>query len=238
MVKEHKLFIATPAFGFQTYINYTNSILQFVSTPAPDDLKYSTAFHIHAGSALVTHARNDCVDKFLKTDATKLLFIDADMGFKPEDIWRLLRKDEDLALAPYITKALTGPKDSKFIIKFADEENPVIQEDGFVEIKAGPTGFMMIDRSVFTKMKEAYPENLSFMSQIQNGKVVETNDYPTFFDCITEKDVGALGEDISFCKRWTDLGGKIWADTKASLTHYGTFSFQGQLGQSFQATRS
>ncbi len=232
MVKEHKLFIATPAFGFQAYINYINSVIEFATTPAPSDLKYSTAFHIHAGSALITHARNDCVDKFLKSDATKLLFIDADMGFKPENIWRLLRKDADIALAPYITKALTGPSDSKFIIKFANEEEPVMDEDGFIEILAGPTGFMMIDRSVFTKMSEAYPENLAYMSQIQNSEIVSTNNYPTFFDCITTKEDGALGEDISFCRRWTKLGGKIWADSQAALTHFGTFSFQGQLAQS------
>tara|TARA_R100000231_G_scaffold3019_1_gene5539 strand:+ start:1583 stop:2299 length:717 start_codon:yes stop_codon:yes gene_type:complete len=233
--KHHKILIATPAFGFQTFVNYTNSVLKFASAQPPSDLSYEAIFHIHAGSALISHARNDCVKKFLSTDATKLLFIDADIGFDPENIWRLLRKDADIALAPYITKSLKGPKHSKFVLKFS-KTNPEIEDDGFVEVLSGPTGFMMIDREVFKKLDRECPSANTRMTQIQNGKVVEDLNYPTYFDCITHEKEGALGEDISFCKKWEETGGVIWADTEAALTHYGTFCFQSQLALSFKGT--
>tara|TARA_Y100001938_G_scaffold140406_1_gene208538 strand:- start:147 stop:860 length:714 start_codon:yes stop_codon:yes gene_type:complete len=230
--KEHRLFIATPAFGFQTYVNYVNSVVSFIAASRPKDLKYSTSFHLHSGGALISHARNDIVDKFLKTDCTKILFIDADIGFEPEDIWRLLRKDVDLALAPYLTKNLSNPNESKFILKFKDKTP---DEDGFVKITRGPAGFMMVDRNVFTKMAKAYPEKITYSTQIQDGKLVETKNFPAFFDCITCEEEGALGEDISFCKRWTDIGGEIYCDTIAALSHLGTFRFRGQLGKSLEA---
>lgn len=231
--KHHKIFVATPAFGFQTYINYVNGILTSISAKQPEDLSYSFNFHIHAGGALISYARNECVRRFLDSDCTKLLFIDADIGFGPENIWRLLRKDVDFALAPYVTKALNKLEDSRFILSFGDEDLQV-EQDGFVEVTSGPAGFMMLDRSVFDKMKQAYPECETKMVHLQNGKSVTTDNYTTFFDCIVDKELGSLGEDISFCRRWTEMGGKIYCDTQAALTHYGIFSFQGQLAQSIK----
>tara|TARA_S200002703_G_scaffold140504_1_gene131785 strand:+ start:212 stop:943 length:732 start_codon:yes stop_codon:yes gene_type:complete len=228
--KHHKVFIATPAFGYQTFVNYTNSLINVLSTTPPSDISFSITIHLHSGSAMISHARNDCVKYFLDGEYTKLLFIDADIGFKPNDFWRLLRRDEDIAFAPYITKNITGPAQSKFVLKFKDPDNKIIQPDGFIEALSGPTGFMMIDRKAFTKLDEAYPDSGTRMTQIKNGEVVEDLNYPSYFDCITHETQGALGEDISFCKKWEEMGGTMWADTEAALTHYGAYSFQSQLG--------
>lgn len=228
--KHHKVFIATPAFGYQTFVNYTNSLINVLSTTPPSDISFNLTIHLHSGSAMISHARNDCVKHFLDGEYTKLLFIDADIGFKPNDFWRLLRRDEDIAFAPYITKNITGPAQSKFVLKFKDPDNKIIQPDGFIEALSGPTGFMMIDRKAFTKLDEAYPDSGTRMTQIKNGEVVEDLNYPSYFDCITHETQGALGEDISFCKKWEEMGGTMWADTEAALTHYGTYSFQSQLG--------
>tara|TARA_R100000654_G_scaffold59939_1_gene86676 strand:+ start:1504 stop:2277 length:774 start_codon:yes stop_codon:yes gene_type:complete len=232
-IKHHKIFVATPAFGYQAYINYVNGLLATVAAQPPKDLSYSFHFHIHAGGALISYARNECVRKFLESDCNKMLFIDADIGFGPQDVWRLLRKDVEFAMAPYITKSLNSLEDSRFILSFGQEDLQV-DGDGFVEVTSGPAGFMMLDRSVFDKMKEAYPECKTKMVALQNGDVMTTDNYTTFFDCIIDKEMGSLGEDISFCKRWQDIGGKIYCDTQASLTHYGIHNFQGQLAKSIE----
>jgi hypothetical protein len=232
-LKQHRIFIATPTYGYQTYINYVNGILNFIAAPPPDDLDYTLNFHIHAGGALVSCARNECVRKFLQTDCTKLLFIDADIGFSAENIWRLLRKDAEFVLAPYVTKSLNNLEDSKFVMSFGDEDQKV-DEDGFVKVTSGPAGFMMLDRSVFTRLEEAYPNSKAKMVHLENGKPTITNDYCTYFDCIVDEEIGALGEDISFCKRWTKIGGEIYCDAYAALTHYGVFNFQGQLAKSIE----
>lgn len=232
--KQHHLFIATPAFGFQVYVNYANGLISFIGTPQPDDLDFTMTFHVHAGGALISHARNDCVHKFLQTDCTKLLFIDADIGFTAENIWRLLRKDEEFVIAPYVTKSLNRKEDSKFILGWPDRD-VVADKDGFVEITSGPAGFMMIDRSVFEKMDKAYPELRTKVQHLQNGEAVQQDNFHTFFDCTVEDTRGSLGEDIAFCKRWTDIGGKIYCDTRAALTHYGVHCFQGQLMQTIEA---
>lgn len=232
--KIHHIFVATPAFGHQVFVNYVNGLVSLIGERQPADLRFTTTFHVHAGGALISHARNDCVHKFLETDCTKLLFIDADIGFSAENVWRMLRKDEEFVISPYVTKALRDKSESKFILGWPDYD-VVADELGFVEISSGPAGFMMIDRSVFDKMDQAYPELISQVSQLQNGVPTLNKGFRTYFDCAVDESKGSLGEDIAFCKRWTDLGGKIYCDTRASLTHYGVHSFSGCLAQTIEA---
>lgn len=232
--QEEHLFIATPAFGYQVYVNYTNGLISFIGTPQPKDLNFTMTFHVHAGGALISHARNDCVHKFLESDCTKLLFIDADIGFTAENIWRLLRKDEDFVIAPYVTKSLHNKDSSKFILGWGNED-VTVDSDGFVEVVSGPAGFMMLDRNVFEKMDAAYPELKTKVQQLRNGAPVEQSSFHTFFDCDVDDTRGSLGEDIAFCKRWVDIGGKIYCDTKAALTHYGVHCFQGNLAETIKA---
>ena len=227
-----KIFIATPTYGYQAYIDYMNGVLNFVASKPPEDLNYTTAVHLHSGSALVTHARNNCVSEFLKTDSTKLMFIDSDIGFEPENIWRLLRKKEDFVLAPYVLKNFLGDERKDFIVHYEDPENIKVDSDGFTEINAGPAGFMMLDRSVFEKLHKAYPEKKVVMRHVIQGKATEDPEYYTYFDCNSIKGQAGSGEDISFCHLWKSIGGKIFCDAEAKLTHCGTRQFSGSLIES------
>ena len=227
--KQVKLFIATPAFGHQVTTNYANSLLKFVSTPHPR-LAVSSAIHMQSGMALVTQARNNCVSYFLNSDCTHFLFIDADIGFEPEAIYRLIEKDVPLCLTPYPVKGYGKDYQLQFIVHFPDKDNVRIQKDGFTEITAGPTGFMMIKREVFEKLAEKYPERKTVNKQLVGNKV-ETMEkgWYTFFETAQDPENGYLGEDISFCRLWTNIGGKIYADTQTPLTHFGSHAFHGSL---------
>ena len=231
--KQIKLFIATPAFGHQVTTNYANSLLKFVSTPHPR-LAVSSAIHMQSGMALVTQARNNCVAYFLNSECTHFLFIDADIGFEPEAIYRLIEKDVPLCLTPYPVKGYGKDYQLQFIVHFPDKDNVRIQKDGFTEITAGPTGFMMIKREVFEKLAEKYPERKTVNKQLVGNKV-ETMEkgWYTFFETAQDPENGYLGEDIAFCRLWTNIGGKIYADTQTPLTHFGSHAFHGSLNMMF-----
>lgn len=231
--KQVKLFIATPAFGHQVTTNYANSLLKFVSTPHPT-LAVSSAIHMQSGMALVTQARNNCVAYFLNSECTHFLFIDADIGFEPEAIYRLIEKDVPLALTPYPVKGYGKDYQLQFIVHFPDKDNVRIDKGGFTEITAGPTGFMMIKREVFEKLAEKYPERKTVNKQLVGNKV-ETMEkgWYTFFETAQDPENGYLGEDIAFCRLWTNIGGKIYADTQTPLTHFGSHAFHGSLNMMF-----
>ena len=232
--KQIKLFIATPAFGHQVTTSYMNSMMRFVSTTHPR-LQVSTALHLQSGMALVTQARNNCVASFLASDCSHFLFIDADIGFEPDAIFRLLEKDEDVVLTPYPVKGYGANGQLQFIVHFPDPQNVQIGKDNFIEITAGPTGFMMIKREVFAKLAKAYPNKKTVNKQLVGNKVETMDDnWYTFFETGVDPKNGYLGEDICFCKLWTDIGGKIYGDAKTALSHFGSHSYTGSLDMMFK----
>jgi hypothetical protein len=232
--KQIKLFIATPAFGHQVTTNYMNSVMRFVSTSHPK-IQVSTAIHLQSGMALVTQARNNCVASFLKSDCTHFFFIDSDIGFEPEAVYRLLEKDEEVVLTPYAVKGFGQNYALQFIVHFPDRDNVKIGKDGFVEITAGPTGFMMIKREAFEKLIKAYPDKKTVNKQLVGNKVeIMDSDWYTFFETGIDPENGYLGEDICFCKLWTAIGGKIYADAISELTHFGGHPFKGSLSLMFK----
>jgi hypothetical protein len=55
------------------------------------------------------------------------------------------------------------------------------------------------------------------------------------FDPIIDESGVYLSEDFSFCRRWTDIGGEIWADLQSNLSHVGPTVFRGDLSTQFIA---
>src|SRR5262249_21777665 len=59
--------------------------------------------------------------------------------------------------------------------------------------------------------------------------------YWRFFDCMVDPDSGRyLSEDYAFCRRWRDMGGKVWVDLNCKLTHMGQHLFGGDLAESLR----
>lgn len=232
--KKHvKIFIATPAYGHQVTTTYMNSMMKLIGHKDPD-ISFTTMIHLQSGMALITQARNNCVATFMETDCDKMLFIDSDIGFDPEAVVRLAKKDVDVALTPYPVKGYGKNGGLQFIVHFKDKDKVEVEDDGFLEIKAGPTGFMMIDRKVFEKMAKHYPEKKCVNTQLVGNSVIKMKSFwYTFFDTDVHPEHGYLGEDIAFCNLWTKMGGKIYADAETALTHYGGHGYKGNLQMMF-----
>jgi len=56
------------------------------------------------------------------------------------------------------------------------------------------------------------------------------------FECMIDPATGTyLSEDFAFCKRWTDIGGEIWADLESRLDHVGPSVYHGDVSSQFAA---
>ena len=104
--------------------------------------------------------------------------------------------------------------------------------DGFVEVAEAPTGFMCIKRDVFTRMMAKYPE----LKYTPDGPPnPQAHLHWLFFDCMVDPDSGRyLSEDYAFCRRWIDIGGKVWVDLQSKLLHLGQHNFGGDLAESLK----
>lgn len=58
----------------------------------------------------------------------------------------------------------------------------------------------------------------------------DLDEYCAIFDCMIDPDTRRyLSEDYAFCRRWQQMGGKIYADVTAILGHVGNLRFSGHI---------
>ena len=243
------LMIGTPCFGGTLTDHYAISLLKLQAACFERGLKLS--FCLLHGDALITRARNSVVAEFLKDrSATHLLFIDADIGFRPAQVFRLLEAGREMAAAVYPVKALdwervgrsvrAGEADPPegaldYVVEFVDAEgrpsrHPVDPENGFARARYAGTGFLLVARAVFERMAAAHPGIKYRRSHATADADVDPGLLHAFFDCRIDPDSGVyLSEDFTFCQRWIEMGGEIWVDLRSRLDHVGRFAFEGNL---------
>jgi len=201
--------------------------------------------------ALITRARQNVVANFLSIEeATHLLFIDADLGFEPDQVFRLLDFGADMAAAIYPIKRIDWEKVAatvregrarlessalSYMVEFTDPSQIEVK-NGFAKVSFAGTGFLMIRRAALLKMIEHYPELRYSAEHKPNDRLQGSQWRYALFNCMIDEKTGTyLSEDFSFCRRWTDMGGEIWADLESRLTHVGSFSFRGDVWTQFSA---
>jgi hypothetical protein len=255
-LQKSKLFIATPCYGGALTEPYFKSILRLVFFF--DKHNIPLQFGTIANESLVPRARNTLAAFFLRSDCTHLLFIDADIEFKVEDVVRLIAADKEIAVGAYPKKGINwdlvrrhvldnkdsptsdiSASGSEYAINFNFknlEERSIEVQDGLVSLKDAGTGFMLIKRSVFDKMTKAYPE-LQYNNDINVDKDLDKYTYALFDTIIEQSSKRYLSEDYTFCRRWQELGGQVWLDPNISLNHYGTIPFAGNPTIIFEKAR-
>jgi hypothetical protein len=242
------LVVATPCFGGQISVHYAASLLRLQSAMRKyGNLNFKVQFK--DGDALITRARASLISQFLDDSAaTHLLFIDADIGFEPEQVQRLIQSGADMAAAVYPIKRIdwdrvkttieaSRPNPAAASLRYVLEvENPdaVTEKAGFVKVRYAGTGFLMIRRAALERMCAQYPQLKFKRDHSYDASTASENRY-ALFECMIAEDGTYLSEDFAFCKRWTDMGGEIWADLNSKLTHVGPLAFHGDLSSQFAA---
>ena len=240
-----KLFLSTPCYGGLCLEKYMKSIvnLQMLLMREGVQLMLDTT----ENESLVHRARNVSIGRFMqKTDADFFMFIDADVEFDAQSVLRLLNSGHEVSVAVYPKKVVMWDQ-AREAVENGDERNMALISsslvanigatkrsvvNGFVEVLDGPTGFMMISREALTKMHEHYPE-LNCKNDHQNR---DFDEYCAIFDCMIDPDSRRyLSEDYAFCRRWQQMGGKIYADCNTTLGHVGNLPFSGCLNDRLKA---
>jgi len=243
------LVVATPCFGGQVSSIYASSIFQLQRASRAKsnvDLK----IHLRDGDALITRARANLVTLFLDDPAaTHLLFIDADIGFTPEQVFRLIEAGADVVAGVYPIKRVNWDKAKRamgngradlpaasldYVLEI-DNPDQVMVVNGFTRVRYAGTGFLMIRRHVLEQMC-AHPNYaaLQFFREHSHDALAGSPNRFALFESMVDRATGTyLSEDFAFCKRWTDIGGEIWADIQSSLDHVGPSVFHGDIASQF-----
>lgn len=242
-LKGKAILVATPMYGGMGNCMYFSSLLQLQAQCIARGIDMHHCFM--ANESLIDRARNGLAHEFLtQSHADYLLFIDADIQFRAEDILAMMSFDKDLICAPYPKKSINWPviieavkcgvEDPGVLEKLVGEYvfTPLDTDEKMAEVirvsEAG-TGLMLIKRNVFAKMKKAYPENFY---HADDSRVIRENlksERHAFFRTAIV-DNRYLSEDYYFCHKWREMGGDVWLFPWAMTAHYGTYGFQGSVG--------
>ena len=241
------IFLATPCYGGLTTIAYMSSVLALQR--ACIERRTGLQVELGGGDALISRARGVMAGKFLEhTTHSHLLFIDADIGFKPESVFRLLDADRDVVGGVYPAKRVHWDKAKRafesgasdvpaasynYVVRYIPHpENRVeVDEQGFGPVAYIGTGFMLIRRQALQRVADAHPELRAKHGDMNGAAVPEA---PMVFETMIEAETGEyLSEDYAFCRRWRDLGGEIFADFETRLMHVGHAAYEGSLKDSF-----
>lgn len=248
-LKDAVVVIATPCYGGVVTEQYSQSLFNLSIKAIANNLRlgYATI----ANESLVTRARNELVSNFLESKGTHLMFIDADIGFNPNDVLHMVMADKDVVTGAYPLKthdwdavanlASTGSLDAKelerssiqYVINIQKPDPEMVGKtvdieikDGLVEVWDAGTGFMLIKREVIEKMIEAYPETLYYSDKDLTVPLEKRKRY-ALFDTMIDTDQRYLSEDYTFCRRWQEIGGKIHLSVATVLNHVGTTTYRG-----------
>ena len=251
-LKGMKLFVATPMYGGQCAGMFTKSTNDLAMACARYGIE--VRFYYLFNESLITRARNYCVDEFLRSDFTHLMFIDSDIGFSFKDVFTLLyltnpEHGRDIVTGPYPKKTIAWEKIKIAVERGYANQNPFmlqnfvgdfvfntvegVQEfrlDEPIEIREGGTGFMCIHRDTFTKYAEAYPELKYIPDHVRTEHFDGSREITAFFDCVIEPETKRyLSEDYMFSYYARKIGLKIWLCPWMQLEHVGSYVYTGSL---------
>jgi hypothetical protein len=236
------IFLATPAYGGQANILFFKSLLDL--QPACEKAGVGLHIELTGGDALITRARSRMATQFLEeTDHSHLLFVDADIAFRPEHVFRLLEAGKDVVGGVYPLKLVDwnkvaaavkgGLKDVQaaslgYVVDFIPNPNQSVDVDdaGFAPVRSIGTGFMLISRRALEAVRQANPQLRCRLADMN----LAARDVTLFFDTMIDPDTREhLSEDYAFCRRWRDVGGEVYADFQTRLSHIGHATFTGSL---------
>jgi hypothetical protein len=246
-----KILLGTPAYDQSLTTPYVMSTVQLIQHHARRQTGITFEVEIRT-STDVAQLRNYFASRVLSDESySHLLFVDADMGFSPQTIDKMLKRNKPVVAAFCPRKALDLARLHRFARKYDNPDDAIaaatswiaesgivtstpgkveFDEDGFTRVRVIGAGIMLIERSVFQKIKEAYPE--LWVTSVPPGYFGDfTGGALLPFAPLRDPATGLfVTEDIAFCRRWTErCGGEIWACASETITHLGRFAYKGRL---------
>jgi len=227
-LRQYKVMIGTPMYGAQCSGMYTRSMAELTTTMQRYGVPMQ--FYFLFNESLITRARNYCVDEFMRSDCTHLMFIDSDISFKAQDVLSMLaimhqRQEMDVCCAPYPKKTIAWEKITQAVKSGVADEDPNVLEnfvgdyvfnpirpkekgEHFIklseptEVAEGGTGFMMIKRETFDKYKETYPQFMYRPDHVRTAHFDGSTEIMAYFDAlIDDKSQNLIPEIKAFFKK-------------------------------------
>ena len=216
MKKKLKVLIGTPSYDGKLDIYYIDSLLNTLAQSEQNGMEVYPLFMCY--DSLVQRARNDLFKAAFDAQMDVLFFIDGDVGWDPKNFFKLVKNEKDLIGGSYRKKS---DNEELYVVKALDQSdknlNLSIDREGLLEVAGLGCGFMKISKKAIESL---WNSSKKYTSEKGDSRMV--------FEVVCE-DGDLISEDIYMCKKWRDLGNKVYLDTHVTCTHTGTKTFTGDV---------
>jgi GT2 family glycosyltransferase len=135
----------------------------------------------------------------------KLMWIDSDISWEPEDVLKLYESDKDIVSGVYLFENGTTSSFKKFLGDFYNYSE-VLEMKEPIEIEGCGFGFLCITSGIFESMSRPWFQSINTTVRFDEKEMT----FPI------------MGEDVSWCARAIELGYKIWMDPSVLVNHHKT----------------
>lgn len=234
-VRDERVYLGLPAYGGVIHAPFASCMMELICTDAG-----VAKIEFYNGDSLVCRARNKLAGWFHNGRPAKdaegneilvqydwLLFIDTDLIFNPRQVANLIKYAK--AHGPNIYCGAYPLKTIKPRVVFNAMPGCQRDADGVLEVREAGTGMMLIHRDVFTKLIEAFGDEITYEADsgsMSQARAIE-NDFfrvGVRFDPIL-KYKRYLSEDWYFCQLWREIGGKVLMHTTTQCGHIGSMTY-------------
>lgn len=235
-----KILIASPSYDGTVRNEYMRSVMALIESFRQRQIAWDLL--IESATILSTMRSVMASQALLDSSYTHLLFIDTDLQFTVASIEKLITTDTDVigCAYPYRTIPLhlpTPPTDQPlrhtisamvpYALTFPDGIRQVDVQAGICEVQSIGTGLLLIRRQVLERLA-ASDVVRSYRVGFPYTQWYRGSTYHGFFSLL-ERDGCELGEDFSFCHRWTEgCGGRIHALVDQEVAHIGPLPVLGR----------
>lgn len=159
--------------------------------------------------------------------STHILYIDSDMSFAPELVTDMLLFNEPVVGAVY--------RQRKEPVSWAGSGTGASQTErrgDFMKVEGVGFGCTLIRRDAVTKMIEKFPELIDTRLHLHPAgetlRLAGTNRLLRLFEKMDIPERGLISEDLSFCIRWGQCDGAVWAAIGHKISHVGPYDYAGR----------
>jgi len=204
--KKPSIMIAVPAMEMVN-AEFAQHLAMAAANMVANGIRINCAFNI---GSVITIARRNLTEIFLKSDFDYIWWVDSDMKFPIDTPLRLLARNKEVVGVNYRRRRFPNPNFTGMMgspgsyTEFKTTENSPDME----EIDVLPHGCVLVKREVYEKVPQPH-----YIQEYVPDLNLE------------------IGEDIYFCQQVKKAGYTVWCDQKLSreVAHIGIFHFNWNL---------
>jgi hypothetical protein len=204
------ILIATPCLSGNVDAYYVNSLCASIKLGLKNNLTLNPVFLAH--ESILPMARNELLNLAYQKEYDAMVFIDDDEHWDAQALVDILLSPKDVVCLPVVNK-----EDKIHAYNVFLDDLIEVDTDGYIKVKKVGTGFMKLSRKAIVDLWESNPE-VSFRKR--NLKLI--CDYGTYNDSF-------VGEDITLCKKLSELGYSIWVNPKHTVSHIAHRMYKGNF---------